>query len=334
VQGQTHRRFVSTVRDGLLLTNDAAGQQITIVVGSDDWHIWLESAMTFAYSSTEGHFTARKERFRRGGWYWKGYCSANRKLYRVYLGKSEHLTLDRLSTRALLLFAHMQTTALRKPGQQAAGGNSRRQKVESGSVHGSEHGPDGYLALRAVQHCIPALPSTMVSRHRVCSEHSSTGSWGSILPAHQTEPLRPLYGSEDGARNQSSVIAVRESGAYYSQVEAEWTIPNNMLIREGYTATTGAWVGLDGFSEYGGDGNLLQAGFGEALNYPLRGSLTRSCYTFWEDFPNGINYTDNHVSCSDARVCAAPYVAGLLRGNRPLLRPLALGRGSGGRTGL
>jgi hypothetical protein len=139
------------------------------------------------------------------------------------------------------------------------------------------------------------------SRHRVCSEHRSTGSWGSMLPAHQTGPLWRLYGSEDGAVNQSGVIAVGESGSYYSQVEAEWTIPN-MIVREGNSATTGAWVGLDGFQGgvYGGDGNLLQAGFGEVLDFPSRGFLTRSCYTFWEDYPDlTINYTDNHVSCGD-----------------------------------
>ena len=33
-----------------------------IVVGSSAWYAWLENATTFAFTSTQGSFTARKER--------------------------------------------------------------------------------------------------------------------------------------------------------------------------------------------------------------------------------------------------------------------------------
>jgi hypothetical protein len=53
---------------------------------------------TFAFRSAFGTFTARKEQAsnKRGGWYWRAYRKREGKLHRVYLGKSEEVTLDRM----------------------------------------------------------------------------------------------------------------------------------------------------------------------------------------------------------------------------------------------
>src|SRR6185295_11987561 len=69
------------------------------------WFAWLEHATTFAFTSPAGRFTARKERQARGGGYWKAYRTFGGTLHRVYLGKAQHLTLDRLNRAAATLAA-------------------------------------------------------------------------------------------------------------------------------------------------------------------------------------------------------------------------------------
>ncbi len=80
-----------------------AGAASSIAVGSPAWYAWLEDATSFAFTSAEGGFTARKERRGASGWYWKAYRKRNGTLHRAYLGKSTDLTLDRLCTIATTL---------------------------------------------------------------------------------------------------------------------------------------------------------------------------------------------------------------------------------------
>jgi len=74
-----------------------------ITVGTPAWFAWLEQATTFTFTSPAGRFTARKERQARGGGYWKAYRTAHGTLHRVYLGKAQDLTLDRLTHAAMTL---------------------------------------------------------------------------------------------------------------------------------------------------------------------------------------------------------------------------------------
>src|SRR5437016_14255495 len=82
-----------------------SGQPAQLMVDTPDWYAWLRTASIFTFHSEHGTFTARKERAgsRRGGEYWKAYRRRHGKLYRVYLGKSEQLTLERLNAIAVLL---------------------------------------------------------------------------------------------------------------------------------------------------------------------------------------------------------------------------------------
>ncbi|HEY3289543.1 MAG TPA: LuxR C-terminal-related transcriptional regulator [Anaerolineae bacterium] len=73
-----------------------------IPVGSDDWMGWLASNKAFCYNDRNGHFTARCET-RRGKPYWYAYRRQNGKLAKVYLGKSEELTPDRLKEANMVL---------------------------------------------------------------------------------------------------------------------------------------------------------------------------------------------------------------------------------------
>jgi LuxR family maltose regulon positive regulatory protein len=76
-----------------------------IAVDTPAWFAWLEHATTFAFTCPSGRFTARKERQARGGGYWKAYRTSHGTLHRVYLGKAQDLTLDRLNQAAAMLSA-------------------------------------------------------------------------------------------------------------------------------------------------------------------------------------------------------------------------------------
>ena len=90
------------------LSYQRSGQDEHLLVGTPAWNAWLSTARSFAFRGALGTFTARKEPAsnRRGGEYWRAYRRRNGKLHRVYLGKSEELTLDRLNSAAVTLASH------------------------------------------------------------------------------------------------------------------------------------------------------------------------------------------------------------------------------------
>ncbi len=79
----------ATVIDNFLLT-----EETRIPVGSQPWYEWLSSAKRFSFRGNSGSFVAQCEN-RRNKTYWYGYRRAG-KLSKVYLGKTEELTLERL----------------------------------------------------------------------------------------------------------------------------------------------------------------------------------------------------------------------------------------------
>src|SRR5579871_5791394 len=107
---------------GNVLSYQQSDQPAHLLVNTPDWYAWLCSASTLRFQSEYGTFTARKERAgsRRGGEYWKAYRKRQGKLYRAYLGKSEELTLERLTTATL---------TLERAGNAADGGTHRAQGV-------------------------------------------------------------------------------------------------------------------------------------------------------------------------------------------------------------
>jgi predicted ATPase/DNA-binding CsgD family transcriptional regulator len=90
---------------GNVLTYQQSDHPTHVLVDTSDWYAWLRTASTFRFHSEQGSFTARKEHAgsRRGGEYWKAYRRRHGKLYRVYLGKSEELTLEQLKSVAVVL---------------------------------------------------------------------------------------------------------------------------------------------------------------------------------------------------------------------------------------
>ncbi len=96
-----------TVSDHLLHVPDReANERTTIVVGSERWYAWLaeEQTRSFSLRNVLGTFTVRRER-KRHGWYWYIYRKSGGKLRKAYLGKTEEITLERLSLVAATLVA-------------------------------------------------------------------------------------------------------------------------------------------------------------------------------------------------------------------------------------
>jgi LuxR family maltose regulon positive regulatory protein len=95
---------VPSVTDGRL-QGTAAGGAAGLAVGSPAWFAWLadDTARSFSFRSPAGAYTARKERRQRGGAYWVAYRTAAGRLHKVYLGKAEELTAERLALAAVAL---------------------------------------------------------------------------------------------------------------------------------------------------------------------------------------------------------------------------------------
>ncbi len=95
-------RKTPLILSGYLYTDDTyTGTR----VDSPAWFAWLTTATTFYYDGRQGTFTAHCERRQRGDLYWTAYRRYRSILSRVYLGKADQLTAQRLEEVALLLIA-------------------------------------------------------------------------------------------------------------------------------------------------------------------------------------------------------------------------------------
>jgi LuxR family maltose regulon positive regulatory protein len=96
----TRKRSIPHIDDGGLLAFDPPGD--VIPVNSAAWYYWLERASSFAFHGADSSFTAHKEKRGSKRAYWKAYRKRGGRLERIYLGRSEEITLDRLTTVAAM----------------------------------------------------------------------------------------------------------------------------------------------------------------------------------------------------------------------------------------
>jgi len=82
------------------------GEDYQLPVGTSAWYAWLQTATLFRVRSPFGTFTMRREQagHQQGSWYWRAYRKRDGKLHRVYVGKGEEVTLERLNAVARQLF--------------------------------------------------------------------------------------------------------------------------------------------------------------------------------------------------------------------------------------
>ena len=95
----------TAILEGERLSYQRDGQHYHLRVGSSAWYGWLQTATRFRVRSPSGTFSIRREQagHKRGDWYWRAYRKRGGRLQRVYLGKTEELTLDRLQAVAARL---------------------------------------------------------------------------------------------------------------------------------------------------------------------------------------------------------------------------------------
>lgn len=90
------------VKDSVLWTGESTAVSCSIPIDSSQWNDWLTRHKQFKFKGTAGHFSARREN-RHGNDYWYAYRRRSGKLNKVYLGKSEELTLTQLEQAAASL---------------------------------------------------------------------------------------------------------------------------------------------------------------------------------------------------------------------------------------
>jgi hypothetical protein len=91
---------------GETLSYQRDGEDYQLPVGTSAWYTWLPTATRFRVRSPLGTFTMRREQagHKHGAWYWRAYRKHDGKLQRVYVGKGEEVTLQRLHAVARQLF--------------------------------------------------------------------------------------------------------------------------------------------------------------------------------------------------------------------------------------
>jgi len=136
----------SIVQDNVLLAGATR-----IPVGSQLWYEWLSTAKSFSFKSQRGCFVAQCEK-RRNRAYWYAYRRAG-KLIKVYLGKTEELTLERLEQASISITGQKM---LQQLGDQPAGSENftAESRIDT-----------SLLPLTKVN--VPALPRQLVSRPRL-----------------------------------------------------------------------------------------------------------------------------------------------------------------------
>ncbi len=136
----------SIVKDSFLIEGTTQ-----ILVGSSSWYEWLATAKSFSFKSEKGGFVAQCEK-RRNKSYWYAYRRSG-KLIKVYLGKTEELTLERLEQAGVSLTGQ---TLLKQFADQP---------LENESFTSESRIDTSFLPLTKVN--VPVLPRQLVARPRL-----------------------------------------------------------------------------------------------------------------------------------------------------------------------
>src|SRR5581483_5213866 len=136
------------------------GRQVMLPVGSSSWFSWLQTATSFTFKHDAGSFTARKTRASngRGSWYWYAYRRLHGRLFNLYLGTSEHVTLPRLQKAAHTLTLRVDGTITGQPHPSAP----LQPSPSSAEVIAVDH-----YSLLTTKLRLPRLPVQHVSRPRL-----------------------------------------------------------------------------------------------------------------------------------------------------------------------
>lgn len=154
---------------GQILTYRRGKHTHTLIIGTPAWYKWLETATMFTVTGDIGTFTVRREQAgnKRGGWYWRAYLQHAGSLHRVYLGRPEDITPERLSSVATRLAgpdevgdpAYVRARA--RPVPPAPEGP--REHVSRSPVDRSRRQAERGVALALVSPSSPTLPAPLTA---------------------------------------------------------------------------------------------------------------------------------------------------------------------------
>jgi LuxR family maltose regulon positive regulatory protein len=149
------------VEQGTLILWSAEGEQ-RVVVDTQAWFGWVETAIAFTFASAQGRFTARRERAGsgRGGWYWRAYHHRDGARHRAYLGVAAELSLERLETVARQLAATGMPQQRRGPAE--TGGAP---PLRADDLHLAKHAPAS--SVLATKLYLPRVRPDLVARLRL-----------------------------------------------------------------------------------------------------------------------------------------------------------------------
>ncbi len=131
-----------------------------IQISTPDWYDWLQNAASFTFESNLGTFTARKEQVRGKG-YWKAYRKMGGKLYQVYLGKGEDLTVERL--------------------QEAAGVLTRRGQIQPLDNLDLPDGPDEAIEDLVIEVAQPSVPAPSTAFREATAVLPTPAATGDVM---------------------------------------------------------------------------------------------------------------------------------------------------------
>lgn len=178
-----------------------------LIVETPAWYAWLATVTAFTYTGREGTLSARKEAVAhgRGGTYWRAYRKSKGKLYRVYLGKSEHLTMERLSAAARKLAQRIELAA------------TKREQSEQEAIFRSDEG----------QGTVPSCPTHPLLRIK----------WSiPALQPHLVARSQLVRRLDQGVKNSRLIVLSAMAGAGKTTLLSQWAGQSSALV---------AWVALD-----------------------------------------------------------------------------------------
>lgn len=141
-----------------------------LTVDTPDWYAWIAEVGQFTYHSQYGACSLRKEQVAngRGGFYWRAYRKKQGKLYRVYVGKNEQLTMARLNEAAQELARRLE------PGDDERTSLTTKKLARTANsvalaarkTHRTGRGQMAHLLLSTKLH-VPVFQAHLVTRERL-----------------------------------------------------------------------------------------------------------------------------------------------------------------------
>jgi LuxR family transcriptional regulator, maltose regulon positive regulatory protein len=208
---------------------------LNIGVGSAEWLDWLneKKIRLFAFQGTTGKFTARLERKQHGSGYWIAYRKLKGKLHKVYLGKTEELTLEQLSHAAEKLSAEKIFHTARNP--RAKSSHVHRAVIQDSLLRTKLYAPPARPDLVSRPHLLERLSLVLQSKLTLVCAPAGFGKT-TLLSAWRTTSLgqeTPLAWVSLEAEDNNSIRFWRYVCAALKPIQADCVKDALILLHSG-----------------------------------------------------------------------------------------------------